>query len=696
MLEIRFSINKQKDQTILPSQALYIMNKEPLLVCGDKDRVSTLFQAIRQGENISFWQDQKQIDTQLVKKRILCIQDTITLPVQKRIADYLSQWLMEEEISAFLASLPFDCDPQAKLKECSPFELHILQLKIKLFMEPKLILLTYDASILSQEQLQIMRELLLTYIEKGCYILLSEQAKNLLPSSSVDIANLPTTYVENYLEESIDFTIPCKRLPKRKYRLSLDFQRISSILCRVVYLLCSFCFIYLLVISFSIFQPYIDTYDAAMHAMDEESAYPVFLGKVLKKDDAYQSYEMIPYTPEETKLFEEYAKTQPLYPQYAGSIDPSKVYEMTLEVDGMIYPPSITSEEGKYMSFTLASYHEDTKQYLFDKEEIVPDENTIYISKFVTDRLFPDVDVDGATIHMTISVPIYSFHFGNAITSQGNPIYDRLSKYYEVTAPVKVVTMNYTSGEMILPDDVFQSAYKLYDRSLPYDPNTFFDDSASHETVMSGKTSQLMDTFEDVQPYQPNQYLYIANAKSPIERTQKEFKEVRNTSGYISLYDQAQESKDMSIEAQDHLRSFTQPMIIIGFFVLLVASCILNFLKQRKHPIKDKELSLKKRAVRYTSVVVGGVLLMLGILYLLHQEAVAMSIMQCINAILQPAQDAQIDTSYYYEFIGYVQLILLQTSIHAVSIRMSVLGVMFCAALYYLPECIVRRIRHRF
>lgn len=696
MLEIRFSIDKQKDQRLLPSQALYIMNKEPLFVRGDKDSVSTLFQAIQQGENISFWQDQKQIDTQLVKKRILCIHDTITLPMQKQIGDYLSQWLKEEEISIFLSSLPFHCDPQAKLKECNPFELHILQLKIELFMEPKLILLTYDASALSQEQLQIMRELLLTYIEKGCYILLSEQAKTLLPSSSVDIDHLPTTYVENYLEESIDFTTPCRKLPKRRYRLSLDSQRISSKICRVVYSLCSFCFIYLLVISFSIFQPYIDTYDATMHAMDEESAYPVFLGKVLKKDDAYQSYEMNPYTPEETKLFEEYAKTQPLYPQYAGSIDPSKVYEMTLEVDGMIYPPSLTSEEGRYMSFTLASYHEDTKQYLFEKEKIASDENTIYISKFVTDRLFPDIDVDGATIHMTISVPIYSFHFGNAITSQGNPIYDRLSKYYEVTAPVKVITMNYTSGEMILPDHIFQSAYKRYDRSLPYDPNTFFDDLASHETMMSGKTDQLTDTFEDVQPYQPNQYLYIANAKPPIERTKEEFKEVRDASGYISLYDQAQESKNMSIKAQDALRVRTQPMILTAFFILLIVSCILHLLKQRKHPVDRKELSLKKKAIQYTGVVVGGVLLMLGILYLLHQEAVAMKILQCINAILQPAQDAQIDTSYYYEFIGYVQLILFQTSINAFSIRMIVLGVMLCAALYYLPERIIRRIRQRF
>lgn len=672
---------------------LYLANKEPLLLQGEEKKITALFQAIAQGKDCTYWQEGVRLDADKVTQKTAYIEAEAVLPLHQKLGNFLSGWLTKEEIPEFLASLHIQCNLETRIKQLSNYEQTLLHIKLQLLKQPKLILLAYDASSLLKSHIQGIRKLLEDYRQKGCYILMMEKAGSLLPHEKVNIELLPNTCITNYLEESLDFTVPCERSQRKKHRHNLDRYHITSFLGRGLYCLIAFCFSFLMVIHVTVFQTQISGYEHKLTTMEEEGDYPVFLGKVYDEHEEYQSYEMYPYNEEETRQLEEAAKHLPLYPQYSGRIDAEKVADITLHMDGKSYTPQQDVNHQAYC--TLASYHPQTKQYLLDRNEIAQDEQTIYMTKMVADWFFPDQRIEDATISMTISFPVYSFRYGEAVRNDGIPIYDYLSKHFEVEAPVKIITENQTRGEFILPVSLFEKAYESIDRSLPYDRDTFFDERASRDSMMFGKTEYILDSIEEVKPFHPNQYLYIADALPSIDASKKALKDIANSSGFIPLYEQTQEVLQNYQEGRAHIHNATMPILFAMFIVLFVGSVLLSFLKQKSFR-QDKKLTLNQKAKRYAFYTMGWIVIAVAIFALLHQEQAAALVTSFISQLLEPSATATYDTSFYYQFMEIVFLIFFQTHVTLSSFVILSLGVVLCILLYLLPEHILFHLkRHR-
>lgn len=687
MLKLR--IKNDQDQSAI----LYLANKEPLLLQGEEKKITALFQAIAQGKDCTYWQEGVQLDVSNVIQTTIYIEAEAVLPLNQKLGSFLSEWLTKEEIPEFLASLHIQCDLETRIKLLSNYEQTLLHIKLQLLKKPKLILLAYDASSLLKSHIQGIRKLLEDYRQKGCYILMMEKAGPLLPHEKVNVEHLPNTCITNYLEESLDFTAPCERSQRKKHRHNLDRYHITSFLGRGLYCLIAFCFSFLMVIHVTIFRTQISGYEHKLTTMEEEGVYPVFFGKVYDEHEEYQSYEMYPYNKEEIRRLEEASKHLPLYPQYSGRIDAEKVAGITLHMDGKSYTPQQDVNHQAYC--TLASYHPQTKQYLLNRNEIVQDEQTIYMTKMVADWFFPDQRIEGATISMTISFPVYSFRYREAVRNDGIPIYDYLSKYFEVEAPVKIITENQTRGEFILPVSLFEEAYESIDRSLPYDRDTFFDERASRDSIMLGKTKYILDSIEEVESYQPNQYLYIADALPSIDASKKALKDIAKSSGFIPLYEQTQEVLKSYQEGRAHIHNATMPILFAMFIVLFVGSVLLSFLKQKSFPQKDK-LTTKQKAKRYALYSIGWIVITAAIFTLLHLERPAALVTNFIAMLLEPSASATYDTSFYYQLMDIIFLIFYRCDVTFFSFVILSLGVVLCVLLYLLPEYILIHLkRHR-
>lgn len=686
---LKLQIQNDQDQPAV----LYLANKEPLLLQGEEKKITALFQAIALGKDCTYWQEGVQLDADKVTQKTVYIEAEAALPLNQRLRSLLSEWFTEEEMPAFLASVHIQCDLETRIKQLSNYEQALLHIQLQLLKKPKLILLAYDATSLLKSHIQGIRNLLEDYQQKGCYILMMEKAGLLLPHEQVDIAHLPNACITNYLEESLDFTTPSSLPLRKKHRHTLDRYHITSLLGRGLYCLIAFCFSFLMVIHVTIFQTQISGYEQKLTTMEEEGAYPVFLGKVYEEHERYQSYEMYPYNEEETRRLEEASKHLPLYPQYSGRIDAEKLPDITLHMDGKSYTPQLDEKQKAYC--TLASYDPQTKQYLLDRNEIVQDEQTIYMTKMVADWFFPDQRIENATISMTISFPVYSFRYGGAVKTDGIPIYDYLSKYYEVEAPVKIITENQTRGEFILPVSLFEEAYESIDRSLPYDRDTFFDERASHDSMMFGKTEYIIDSVEEVESYQPNHYLYIADTLPSIDASKKALKEIAKSSGFIPLYEQTQEVLNSYQEGRAHIHNATMPILIGMSIVLFVCSVLLSLLKQRTFH-RESKLTMKQKAKRHALYTLGWIVIAAVIFTFLHQEWAAALVTNFISKLLQPSPSAMYDASWYYDVMGVLSTIFFQTRTTLASLSILSLGVVVCIILYRFPACLSSYLRkHR-
>lgn len=690
MLEIRFQDIMDKKQIRISSNHICIMNKEPVLLQGDG--ASIFFDALRKDNVCSFWQEGYQLSIAQMQANTCEIKKP-AFPQYMRIRSYLQREMDTKEIAQLFVSFAIPCDEKTRFLDISSFDQTRIYLYLALRKQPKFIILRYDARSCSNDQIQLLRAMLMEVIEKGCYVLMEEASANLLPHTVYNIAQLPPSYITNYIEETLDFCEHSSEIKHKKKRA--DVFAYLKMLVFTIFSIGSFCFILLLIIYITAFHTTFQPIKEKLSLMDEHSVYPVFFHKN-NGFDMFQYLNVYPFTEEEQTILNDYREELPLYPVYSANIQPEHIKDITITKKDEVYHPQNEPYEGRF--FSVSSYNAHTKKYLFEGEDDSFDE-TIYMSPYMAEDLFPNVDVENATMRVTINVPIYLFRQRAVSQSQYQSsstdpyAYDYFTKFFTFEAPVKIKNSATMEGGLTISDVTFQKAYAMFHASSPFDAETFFDDQASTESYHWNWDVTSLNEIDNIQPFYPNQFLFLANEKPALDATKHALANLKYPCVYLSIYDQNIDTLQTYEQAQEDMKHMLHPVMMVIIGGILVCSVIVFLLKYWSYCIPKKALE-KQDAIQYIVCVVVTTLLCVVVCWLLQQEDTTMFIREILKKILFSEEDTY-EHPLYYQILSLSYLFSYSTQLNATTFLITLMSAALIVMLYQLPTIIYRYCTYR-